>query len=161
MTSCAELEDEENEEEEKQEDSPKGDDKTLIILKALPARMGWRQIFHLLEEMRQGVAAAFQHAELYVNKAGNIVESSKGLAQYATCNMAITFTDDDLLLGSKPHNHPLYVIGYIREQKVKRILVDGGSAINIMPLSTVNGLGITIEELSKSGMMIQGFSLEN
>ena len=52
MTSCTELEDEEDGEEEKQEDSPKGDDKTLVVLEALPARMGWRQIFHLPEEMR-------------------------------------------------------------------------------------------------------------
>ena len=40
MTSCTELEDQEDGEEEKQEDSPKGDDKTLIILEALAARMG-------------------------------------------------------------------------------------------------------------------------
>jgi len=39
-------------------------------------------------------------------------------------------------------------------------MVDGGSAINIMPKSTMNKLGITIEELSKSRMMIQGFNLE-
>jgi len=40
MTSCVELEDEEDEEEEKQEDSPKGYDKTLTVIEALPARMG-------------------------------------------------------------------------------------------------------------------------
>ena len=51
--------------------------------------------------------------------------------------------------------------GYIREQKVKHILVDGGLAVNIMPKSTTNELGITIEQLSKSRMMIQGFSLES
>ena len=45
-------------------------------------------------------------------------------------------------------------------KKVKRILVDGGSAINIMPKSTMNDLGITIDGLSKSRMMIQGFNLE-
>ena len=50
--------------------------------------------------------------------------------------------------------------GYIREQKVRRILVDGGSAVNIMPKSTMNNLGITVEELSKSRTMIHGFNLE-
>jgi len=34
---------------------------------------------------------------------------SKMPIQYASCNMAATFTEDDLLLGSKPHNHPLFV----------------------------------------------------
>ncbi|KAL0453631.1 UNVERIFIED_CONTAM: hypothetical protein Slati_1341200 [Sesamum latifolium] len=46
----------------------------------------------------------------------------------------ITFTDEDLLLSSKPHNRPLFVAGYVCEQKVNRILVDGGSAVNILPL---------------------------
>ena len=45
MTSCVELEDEEDEEKEKQEDSTKGDDKTLIIVEVLPARMGWSKSF--------------------------------------------------------------------------------------------------------------------
>jgi len=85
----------------------------------------------------------------------------KDVAHYAACNTAITFTDDDLLLGSKPHNRPLFVTGYIREQKVRRILVDGGSAVSIMPKSTMNDLGITVEELSKSRMVIQGFSLDS
>jgi len=51
--------------------------------------------------------------------------------------MAVSFTDEYLLLGSKPHNRPLFVTRYIRGQKVKRILVDGGSAINIMSKSTM------------------------
>jgi len=38
--------------------------------------------------------------------------------------------------------------------------VDGGSTVNIMPKSTMNDLGITVEELSKSRTMIQGFNLE-
>ena len=61
MTSCTKLENEEDGEEEKQEDSPKGDDKTLIVLEALPAQMGWRQVFRLLKEMRQCVATTLHH----------------------------------------------------------------------------------------------------
>jgi len=37
--------------------------------------------------------------------------------------------------------------GYLKEQKVDLILVDGGSAVNIMPKSIMHDLGITIEEL--------------
>jgi len=67
----------------------------------------------------------------------------------------------DLLLGSKPHNCPLFVTGYIREQNLKLILIDGGPAVNIMPRSSMNDLGITVGDLSKSRMVIQGFSLES
>ncbi|KAL0295969.1 UNVERIFIED_CONTAM: hypothetical protein Sradi_6649000 [Sesamum radiatum] len=37
---------------------------------------------------------------------------------------AITFTDEDLLLGSKPHNRLLFVTCYAREQNVNCILID-------------------------------------
>ena len=117
----------------------------MIVLEALLTRMGWRQIFRLPEKMRQCVATALHHPKLYVDKVENIGEPSNGLAQYSTCNTAITFTYDDLLLGSKPHNRPLFVTGYIREQKVKRILIDGGSSVNIMPKSTMNELGLTVD----------------
>ena len=53
------------------------------------------------------------------------------------CSLDLIFTDEDLLLGSKPHNRPLYVSGYAREQKIDCILIDGGSAVNILPKMTI------------------------
>ncbi|KAL0284235.1 UNVERIFIED_CONTAM: hypothetical protein Sangu_2837000 [Sesamum angustifolium] len=70
----------------------------------------------------------------------------------------IIFTDEALLLGSKPHNRPLFVAGYALQQKVKRILINGGSTINILPLRTLKELGIPMDELSNSRPMIQGFN---
>ena len=75
-----------------------------------------------------------------------------------TCSPDLTFTDEDLLLGSKPHNRPLYVSSYAREQKIDRILIDGGSAINILPKMTMRRLGLTMEELLHSRLVIQGFN---
>ena len=84
----------------------------------------------------------------------------KFLPQCANCHGKITFTNEDLLLGSKPHNRPLFVFGYIREEKVSRILIDDGSAMNIMSKVTMKRLGISTEELSKSRLVIQGFNQE-
>ena len=75
-------------------------------------------------------------------------------AHYAHCNMTITFSVYDLSLGSKPHNRPLFITSYIREHKVERISVDGGSAIYIMPKLTMNELGITVYDLFNSRMVI-------
>lgn len=50
------------------------------------------------------------------------------------CVTTIIFDDEDLLLGSIPYNHPLFMTSYIRGQKVNKILIDGGSAVNILPL---------------------------
>jgi len=150
MTSCYELENEEDEKEAKLEKPPKNDGEALTSLEALPICDDWRQIFNLPKEIRQQIVAALQHLKLYVDKVKSAGQPTKDVAHYVACNTAITFTDDDLLLGSKPHNCPLFVTGYIREQKIRWILVDGGSAVNIMPKSTMNDLGITMEELSKS-----------
>ena len=72
--------------------------------------------------------------------------------------MSIDFLDEDLLLGSKLHNRPLYVFGYIREQRFDLILIDNGSAINIISKSIMRQLGILIDELSNSKMVIEGFN---
>ncbi|XP_023916594.1 uncharacterized protein LOC112028166 [Quercus suber] len=71
---------------------------------------------------------------------------------------SIIFTDDDHLLGFKIHNHPLFVTGYIREHQVNRILIDEGSAVNILPLKILKELGISLDELLPSRLMIQGFN---
>ncbi|TYK01673.1 ty3-gypsy retrotransposon protein [Cucumis melo var. makuwa] len=71
--------------------------------------------------------------------------------------MFIDFFDEDLLLGSKHHNRPLYV-GCVREQRVDQILINNGSAVNIMPKSTMRPLGILVDELSNSKLVIQGFN---
>ncbi|PIM97563.1 hypothetical protein CDL12_29966 [Handroanthus impetiginosus] len=74
------------------------------------------------------------------------------------CFTTITFSDEDLLLGSKPHNGPLFISGFMQEEKVNRILIDGGLAVNIMPKSTMKRLGIPAEDLSRSRLTIQGFN---
>ena len=66
--------------------------------------------------------------------------------------------DDDLLLGSTPYNRPLFVVGYICEQKVNRIFIDDGSVVNILPLNIMKELGVSLDKLSQSRLMIQGFN---
>ncbi|KAK4394215.1 hypothetical protein Sango_1892300 [Sesamum angolense] len=65
------------------------------------------------------------------------------------CMSIITFTDEDLLLGSKPHNHSLFVARYICAEKVNRILIDEDLQ-SILPLQNLTELGILIDELSNN-----------
>ncbi|GFS34942.1 hypothetical protein Acr_00g0036880 [Actinidia rufa] len=46
----------------------------------------------------------------------------------------------------------------MREQRVNRMLLDGGLAVNILPLRAMKELGVMMEELSPSRLMIQGFN---
>ncbi|GAA0165040.1 hypothetical protein LIER_20540 [Lithospermum erythrorhizon] len=58
-------------------------------------------------------------------------------------SFAVTFTDEDLPEEDVDHNRLLYVSGYICERKISRMLVDGGLAVNILPLQTLKLLGIS------------------
>ena len=76
----------------------------------------------------------------------------------AKCCAAITFIDEDLQLRSKPHNQPLIVTWYIREQNITHILIDGGFTVNIMPKAIMKQLRNATKELTWSRLMIQGFN---
>ena len=47
--------------------------------------------------------------------------------------------------------------GHIRKQEVNCILIDGGSAINFLPLKILKELGISLDELLPNKLMIQDF----
>lgn len=70
----------------------------------------------------------------------------------------VSFIDDNLLLGSTPHNRPLFVTGYVCEQKVNRILVDDCSAVNILLLKAMKGLRVPLDEFMQSHLMIERFN---
>ena len=86
--------------------------------------------------------------------------SKEAIALYAHYSDNMTFADEDLLLGSKPYNRPFFVLGYTWGQRVSHILIDDVPTINIKPKGTMKRLGIAVEELSKSRLVIQGFNQE-
>jgi len=69
-----------------------------------------------------------QHPKIYSDRVKGYIEMLETPVQCAFCNMCVTFIDDDILLGSKPYNRPLFVTGFIKEQKVSYILVDDGQS---------------------------------
>jgi len=70
----------------------------------------------------------------------------------------MTFTDEDMLLGPKKHNIPLLMFGEIDVLPINRIMIDGGSAINLLPLHTLKKIGYSKGDLSKSNVVIHGFN---
>ncbi|KAM2586279.1 hypothetical protein TB2_047053 [Malus domestica] len=137
------------------------EEKTLMPKEGLPTHFSIEEALRLPKNMRRALAAVLASPD------DHEVQESKdeGLKlrphEYATCcaaQDAIHFIDEDLLLGSKPYIHPLFVSVYVREHKVNHMLVDGGSAINIMPKSTMTIIDIKVDELSLNRLLIQGFN---
>jgi hypothetical protein len=77
---------------------------------------------------------------------------------HSVCTTKISFNNKDLLLGSKLYNCLFFIKGYVIEKMVNCILMDDGSAVNILPLKTIKELWIPMDKLFLSHMMIQGFN---
>ncbi|KAG9458146.1 hypothetical protein H6P81_002654 [Aristolochia fimbriata] len=73
---------------------------------------------------------------------------------------SISFKETDMLLGEKSHNRPLFVSRAIKDRWINRILLDSGSAVNILPIRTLKNVGLVANDLQASSLMIQGFNQE-
>ncbi|KAM2170707.1 hypothetical protein ACFX1R_035875 [Malus domestica] len=136
-------------------------EKTLTLEEGLPIHLSIEEALRLPKKMRRALTAVLESPNDHEAQESKDEGLKLQPHEYATCCAtydAINFTDEDLLLGSKPHNRPLFVSGYVKEHKVNCMLVDGGSAINIMPKSTMATIGIKVDELSLSHILIQGFN---
>jgi hypothetical protein len=72
-------------------------------------------------------------------------------APYRWSGYPITFTWADQWLNfDHPSKYPLLVDPVIRESRVKKVLVDGGSSINVTVPRTLLGLGVALKELHES-----------
>jgi hypothetical protein len=79
------------------------------------------------------------------------VATTSPLAPYRWSEHPITFTRADQWLNfDHPGKYPLLVDPVIRESQVKKVLVDGGSSINVTCPRTLQGLGIALKELHES-----------
>jgi len=116
LTSCSELEEETGEEGVSKENCSGVTDKTVATLKDMPICLSWGQTFSFPNEMRQQMVMSLQHPEIYAERVKGVVEMSETPVQCAPCNTTVTFIDNDLLLGLKAHNRPLFMAGYMKEQ---------------------------------------------
>jgi hypothetical protein len=79
------------------------------------------------------------------------VAATSAPAPYRWYEHLITFTRADQWLNfDRPGKYPLLVDPVIRESRVKKVLVDGGSIINVTFPWTLLGLGVALKELHES-----------
>jgi hypothetical protein len=72
-------------------------------------------------------------------------------APYRWSEHPVTFTQADQWLNfDHPGKYPLLVDPVFRESRVKKVLVDGGSSINVTFPRTLQGLGVHLKELHES-----------
>jgi hypothetical protein len=79
------------------------------------------------------------------------VATTSAPAPYRWSEHAITFSRANQWLNfDHPGKYPLLVDLVIRESWVKKVLVDGGSSINVTFPRTLQALGVAVEDLTES-----------
>jgi hypothetical protein len=80
-----------------------------------------------------------------------LVATTSAPSPYRWSEHPITFTRANQWLNfDHPGKYPLLVDPVIRESRVKKVLVDGGSSINVTFPRTLLGLGVALKELHES-----------
>ena len=118
---------------EKEDANHGGPNETLLSLKELQSQVDKVEPLQSSTSPKEVITQAFEKPEMYTPSTNMLQQTQECYA----CSPDLTFTNEDLLLGFTPHNCPLYVFGYACEQQIDRILIDRGSAVNILPKMTI------------------------
>ena len=77
-----------------------------------------------------------------------IIENKQGV---------ITFSDADLPVEGKNYNRTLFIPAEVKGKRTSYVMVDDGSTINVCPLQILPNLGVKVEELTKSDLVIRAY----
>ena len=69
----------------------------------------------------------------------------------------ITFSNEDMEMGYLDHRRPLYLAASKNQIPIKRVLVDTGSSVNLIPLSTLQAARISERKIQGCPMEVTGF----
>ncbi|MHC6131850.1 retropepsin-like aspartic protease [Serratia marcescens] len=117
------------------------------------------ELLMLVPEMRNALVEALLNPQTYEAQVATFCDNP-----VETSESNVTFTGQDMLLHVN-HIRPLFVHGQVRAYDrgcgIKRILIDGGSAANIIPLRTVKLLGLSQKHLEQEQVTISGFNSQS
>ncbi|KAM2162439.1 hypothetical protein ACFX1Q_040230 [Malus domestica] len=141
---------------DKKEGKESQDGKYDIVdhLKRIPSLLSVYDALKMSKELREALITALTNPEVFET---NFIfaEVDTTSLKYCACYLAsITFDENDLILGDEYHNRPLYVSGLVGDTSINRILLDCGSAVNLLPLQTLRALGINVRQLTPSMLTI-------
>lgn len=88
------------------------------------------------------------------------VPEPRALKSQRVKSQPITFIEEDALHVKFPHNEPLVVTVQIANRRVRRVLIDNGSSVNVLYKATLEKIGLTVRDLRACTTTLYGFSRE-
>ncbi|KAM0848663.1 hypothetical protein ACQ4PT_054248 [Festuca glaucescens] len=141
-------------EKSKEEEAKDHDVEYNIIahLKRIPALLSVYDALVLLPELREALIKALQKPESY-----QIAMAKHRLLDNLLYDNQITFSEEYQMLDHGDHNRPLYIEGNVGAAHLRRILIDPGSAVNILPMRSLTRAGYILEDLGATEVVICGY----
>ena len=132
---------------------------TPAAIKTLQRNPRFRSLFNQLGLNPEAHTAATKAIMAIATDSGAHCFTAKTHANrvFLETTNAITFTDEDMEVQYPDHRRPLYLSATINEVQVRRALVDTGSCINLIPLSTIQAAEISQKKIQGTPMEIKGF----
>lgn len=137
---------------EEKEKSRDVDYNIIAHLKRIPTLLSVQDALMLVPDLREALVKVLQDPQLY-----KVCMAKHRLINNPLFMNEITFDEEDNLIEDGIHNRPLYVEGNIGVAYLRRILIDPGSAVNILPLRSLKRAGFTVDDLESTDVMICGF----
>ncbi len=133
-------------------EKPAVDYNVLAHLKRIPALLSVYDALMNVPDLREALIKALQAPEVY-----EVDMAKHRLYDNPLFVNEITFADEDNIIEGGDHNRPLYIEGNIGSAHLRRILIDPGYAVNILPVRSLTRAGFTTKDLEPTDVVICGF----
>ncbi|NAU84042.1 retroviral-like aspartic protease, partial [Klebsiella pneumoniae] len=127
----------------------------LAHLRKIPSLLSVYDALMMSSDLRETLVKALLEPETY--QAYFATESLKDV-HYLKEMPGITFSDQDLLLGTTEHNRPLYVTAEVNGCQLNRVLIDPGASVNILNVEALKSLSLGHLKLTSDKIMLKGFN---
>uniref|UniRef100_A0A1S4AC81 G-patch domain-containing protein n=1 Tax=Nicotiana tabacum TaxID=4097 RepID=A0A1S4AC81_TOBAC len=123
-------------------------------LRKTPAQISLLSLLLHSEEHRRVLIKTLNEA--YVSEKTTVNQLEKMAERFFEVNR-ITFSDDDLPEEGAGHNRALHLMVKCEGHYVKGVMIDGGSSVDVCPLSTLQQLNIDTNRIRTSNVSIRAF----
>ncbi|XP_028549412.1 uncharacterized protein LOC114579342 [Dendrobium catenatum] len=127
----------------------------LSHLRKIPAQLSIYDALVMSKDLRETLIQALKDPERYK---AYFAERSLTEVLQARNEPFITFSEEDMMLGTADHNRPLYVTAKNDKLIISRILIDLGSSVNLISLKALRSLYLDVEHLGPDKMMVHCFN---
>ncbi|CAN1156262.1 hypothetical protein LINPERPRIM_LOCUS20104 [Linum perenne] len=128
--------------------------KVVEQLNRMPARISLLSLMLTSEPHRQALLKVLNQAHVCHNVS---VERLDGIVGVVLTNGKITFNEDEIPPEGTEHTKALHISVKCKDFMVARVLIDNGSALNVIPKSTLNKLRIDDTFIRPSFTVVRAF----